>query len=194
MNCRCSVTHEALWRLKQVGSPTPSPDGRWVVVAVGEPAYDEMDEVSDLWLVAGDSSAPPKRLTTAKGTESSPAWNPDSTRIAFSAKRDGDEVSQIYLLDLSGGEARRLTQSPAAARTPKWSPDGKHLLYQSAVYPGTTNEASNKRIADERKKAKSKVRTYESFPIRRWDKWLDEPNGVTTPMGFKESALGCSKS
>jgi dipeptidyl aminopeptidase/acylaminoacyl peptidase len=168
------ITHETLWRMKQVGAPTPSPDGRWVVFSVGEPAYDEQDELSDLWLVPGDGSAPPKRWTTAKGTESSPAWNPDGTRIAFSAKREGDEVAQIYLLDLSGGEARRLTQSPVAARTPKWSPDGKLLLYQSSVYPGATNDVSNRRIADERKKAKSKVRVYEGFPIRRWDKWLDD--------------------
>src|SRR5205814_1711783 len=26
----------------------------------------------------------------------------------------------------------------------------------------------------ERKKAKSKVRIYDGFPVRRWDKWLDD--------------------
>src|SRR5262245_21119115 len=63
-------THEILWLMKQVGPPAPSPDGRWVVVPITEPAYDEKDELSDLWIVPGDGSAPARRLTTAKGKES----------------------------------------------------------------------------------------------------------------------------
>lgn len=160
--------------MKQVGAPVPSPDGRWVVVSVSEPAYDEKDEVADLWLLAVDGSVPARRLTTGKGPEGSPAWSPDGSRLVFTAKRDSDEVAQIYVIEMSGGEARRLTQSPLAVRTPKWSPDGKWLLYQSGVHRGATNEASNRQRVEERKKAKSKVRVYDGFPIRRWDKWLDD--------------------
>lgn len=168
------INHEALWTMKQTGTPAPSPDGRWVVIPVTEPAYDEKDEVSDLWIVPGDGSAPPRRWTTAKGGESNPSWSPDGKTIAFSAKRDGDEVSQIYLIELAGGEARRLTQSALGARTPQWSPDGKLILFQGLVHRGAQDDAANKRIAEERKKAKSKVRIYDHFPIRRWDKWLDD--------------------
>src|SRR5262245_66096360 len=78
------ITHETLWLLKQVGAPAPSPDGRWVVVSVTEPAYDEKDETADLWIVPGDGSAPPRRLTTAKGTESSQTRIPHRTNVAFS--------------------------------------------------------------------------------------------------------------
>ena len=160
--------------MKQVGAPVPSPDGRWVVVSVAEPAYEEKDEVTDLWLLAGDGSVPARRLTTGKGPEGSPSWSPDSSRLVFTAKRDADEVTQLYVMDLGGGEARRLTQSPLAARTPKWSPDGKWLLYQSSVHRGATNDAANRQRVEERKKAKSKVRVYDGFPIRRWDKWLED--------------------
>lgn len=168
------LTHEALWLMKQVGTPVPSPDGRWVVVSVAEPAYDEKDEITDLWLVAGDGSVPARRLTTGKGPEGGASWSPDGSRLAFTAKRDADDVAQIYVMEMAGGEARRLTQSPLAVRTPKWSPDGKWLLYQSGVHRGATNEASNRQRVEERKKAKSKVRVYEGFPIRRWDKWLED--------------------
>src|SRR6185369_15580898 len=169
-----AISHETLWLLKQVGAPAPSPDGRWVVVPVTEPAYDEKDENTDLWIVPGDGSAPPRRLATAKGKESSPTWSPDGTRIAFSAKREGDEASQIYVIDVGGGEARRLTGVALGARAPQWSPDGKTILFQAAVHRGATNDAANKSAVEERKKAKSKVRIYEGFPIRRWDKWLDD--------------------
>jgi len=168
------ISHEALWRLKQVGAPVPSPDGHWVVVPVTEPAYDDKDETADLWIVPGDATAPPRRLTTAKGSESSPAWSPDSARLAFSAKREGDEASQVYVIELAGGEARRLTQLALGARAPQWSPDGKTILLQAAVHRGAPDDDANKKISEDRKKAKSKVRIYERFPIRRWDRWLDD--------------------
>lgn len=168
------ISHEALWLLKQVGAPLPSPDGRWVVMPVTEPAYDEKDELADLWIVPGDGSASPRRLTTAKGSESSPSWSPDSARLAFGAKRESDEASQIYIIDLAGGEARRLTQLALGARAPQWSPDGKTILLQASVHRGAATDAANKTIAEDRKKAKSKVRIYDGFPIRRWDRWLDD--------------------
>ena len=84
-------------------------------------------------------------------------------------------MAQVYVLDVvGGGEARRITSAPLAARAPRWSPDGKKVLYQSASYPGAADADANKKIAGERKDAKSKVRIYDTFPIRRWDKWLDD--------------------
>ena len=63
------ITHEMLWLMKRVGAPVPSPDGRWVVFSVTEPAYDEREQVSDLWVVPSDGSAKPRRLTATKGGE-----------------------------------------------------------------------------------------------------------------------------
>jgi dipeptidyl aminopeptidase/acylaminoacyl peptidase len=172
---KAAPTHEALWALKRVGASAVSPDGKWIAVAVTEPSYDDTKEVVDLWLVAGDGSIAPRRLTSAKGSESGPAWSPDGRRLAFAAKRDDDTVAQIYILDVAGGgEAQRVTTSALAARAPRWSPDGRQLLYQSAAYPGAANDEANKKIAGEKKDLKFKVRAYDTFPIRRWDKWLDD--------------------
>jgi hypothetical protein len=33
------LTHESMWMLKRVGAPIPSPDGRWVVFSLVEPAW-----------------------------------------------------------------------------------------------------------------------------------------------------------
>ncbi len=169
------ITHEDVWLMKRVGAPIPSPDGKWVVFSVVEPAYDEKDQVSDLWLVPSDGSAKPRRLTSTKGGESGATWSPDSRLIAFSARREGDEVNQIYLLDvIGGGEASRATNISTGARGPQFSPDGKMLLFSSSVYPGAMNDDDNKRIANERKARKYRARVYESFPIRNWDRWLDD--------------------
>ena len=32
------ITHETMWTLKRVGAPAPSPDGKWVVFSLVEPA------------------------------------------------------------------------------------------------------------------------------------------------------------
>lgn len=172
------LTHEAMWAMKRVGAPNPSPDGKWVVFSLIEPAYDEKDQVSDLWIVPADASAKPRRLTFSKSAESGVVWSPDSQRLAFSAKREGDEVSQIYVLDVAdGGEAVRLTSISTGARSPQWRPDGKALLFTSTVYPGAADEDANKKIAAERKALKYKARVYEKFPIRNWDKWIEDTQG-----------------
>ncbi len=168
------IAHEELWAMKRVDAPVPSPDGKWVVASVTEPAYDETAIVSDLWIMPGDGSAPPRRLTNSKGGESNVTWSPDGKRIAFTAKREGDEVTQIYVLDLSGGEAARLTSISTGASNPKFSPDGKWIMFQSYVFPGAADDEANKKAAAERKARKYRARVYEGFPIRNWDKWLDD--------------------
>jgi dipeptidyl aminopeptidase/acylaminoacyl peptidase len=170
-----AITHEDLWLLKRVGAPVPSPDGKWAVVSVTQPAYDAKEQSADLWLVALDGQAAPRQLTQTKTPESGADWSPDSTRIAFSAKRDGDDVAQIYTIDLArGGEAERVTSLSTGARGPIWSPDGKQLLFVSEVYPGAADDDANKKAAKAVKDRKYNVRVYEGFPIKYWDRWLDE--------------------
>ena len=77
------LTHETLFLMKRVGPPAASPDGKWVAFSVTEPSYDEKKEVSDLWIVPADGSAPPRRLTSSKGGESAPDWSPDSRQAGL---------------------------------------------------------------------------------------------------------------
>src|SRR5688572_18154594 len=95
------ITHEDVYLAKTVGAPVPSPDGKWAVFSVAEPSYDPAAAVSDLWIVPADGSKPARRLTFTKSAESSPAWSGDSKRIAFSAKREGDDAAQVYVLNIT---------------------------------------------------------------------------------------------
>src|SRR6201989_15884 len=56
------LTHETMWMMKRVGAPVPSPGGKWVVFSLVEPAYDEKDQVSDLWIVPTGARAKPRPL------------------------------------------------------------------------------------------------------------------------------------
>ncbi|OYT72256.1 MAG: prolyl oligopeptidase [Chloracidobacterium sp. CP2_5A] len=169
------IAHGDVWLMKRVGAPAPSPNGALVVFSVVEPAYDPKDQSSDLWLARGDGGAPPRRLTFTKAAESDVAWSPDSRRIAFVTKREGDEVGQVYILDVvGGGEARRVTSLSTGASAPQFSPDGQTLLFSSVVFPGALSDADNQRIAAERKARKYKARVYDDYPIRRWDHWVED--------------------
>ncbi|HRH41997.1 MAG TPA: S9 family peptidase [Pyrinomonadaceae bacterium] len=169
------ITHESMWLMKRVGAPVPSPDGKWVVFSMTEPAYDEKDQGSDLWIVPADGSAKPRRLTFSKVGESGAVWSPDGKKIAFSARREGDDAAQIYILNVEeGGEAIRVTNISTGARNPNWRPDGGAILFASSVYPGTMNDDDNKKAATERKNRKYKARVFDSFPVRNWDRWIDE--------------------
>jgi len=96
----------------------------------------------------------PKQLTSGDLSQTSAAWSPDGKRIAFGAKREGDEQSQIYLLDLGGGEAQRITNLSTGAGSPSFSPDGTKLLFTSNVYPGALDDEANKKAAKDEKAEK----------------------------------------
>src|SRR5262249_49148356 len=153
-------THENVFLMSRTSRPVVSPDGRWILYSVAQPNYDPAQASSDLWIVAPDGGSPPKRLTARKEAESGAAWSPESTRIAFGAKREGDTVEQIYVMDASGGEATRVTSSATAASNPRWRPDGKAILFESAVRTGPPPD-------------KSTARAFDAMPIRFWNSWLD---------------------
>jgi dipeptidyl aminopeptidase/acylaminoacyl peptidase len=184
------ITHEKLWMMKRVGAPSVSPDGKWVVFPVLEPSYEADQEVSDLWIVAADGSSAPRRLTNTKAPENGVAWAPDSQKIAFATKREGDEAEQIYVLDLAaGGEARRLTSVSTGASNPKWRPDGKAILFESFVYPNALDDETNKKISAQRKALKYNVRVYEHFPVRFWNQWLDDRQPTVMVQSVQEGSI-----
>ena len=166
--------HRDIYLLPRVGAPAVSPDGHWAAFSVTEPSYDPKEQRSDVWLKDLTSDAPPRQLTFTKPGEGGLAWAPDSRRLAFTAKREGDEQTQVYVLDLAGGEARRVTELPLGARHPKWSPDGAKLLVVSDVYPGAESVAAITKEQKARKDRKGTARTYDAFPVRRWDHWRDD--------------------
>lgn len=168
-------THEDIWLMKRVGAPQVSPDGRWVVVSVVEPSYENDGQISDLWLIDTGGRHASRRITSTRRTESGVTWSPDGRRILFSAQRENDDVAQIYSLDLvAGGEAQRLTNLSGGAREPVISPDGRQLAFISLMFASAQDEAANKARIDAHRARKANVRVFDGFPIRSWDHWLDE--------------------
>src|SRR6478609_2702838 len=84
-------------------------------------------------------------------------------------RREGSDFRFVV-----GGDAERITQLANGARSPDWSPDGARLLFVSEVFPGAADEEANKQAAKALKDRKYNARVYEGFPIKYWDRWLDQ--------------------
>jgi quercetin dioxygenase-like cupin family protein len=59
------------------------------------------------------------------------AVSPDGDRLAVAAKPPGAGETQIFAIDLPGGEMKQLTLGPGAARTPEFSPDGRRVAFST---------------------------------------------------------------
>lgn len=168
------LTHEIMTKLKKVGAPVISPDGKFIIYSQVETSYNLDEQTTDLWLAPSDGKTVPRRITSSKSAEDNYFWSTSGDKIFFTAKRDGDEVPQLYSLSLNGGEAQRITSISTGVAAAKISSDGHWLVFTSRVYPSAFTDSLSKKMADEKKKIKTKARVYTSFPVRYWDSWLDE--------------------
>jgi tricorn protease len=82
----------------------------------------------DLWIAARDGGDA-RRLTTAVGEETVPAFSPDGGSVAFTGAYDGNR--DVFVVPASAGEPRRLTYHPSAEFVSGWTPDGKSILFHS---------------------------------------------------------------
>ncbi len=112
--------------------PAFSPDGRRIVYSARQEA-----EKSDFHLfirpaTASRSGSGPSRLTTADGSDVSPAWSPDGSQIAFLRLQEGR--AQYLIIPAGGGAERQVAEfanpreeaqpAPAVA----WRRDGQALI------------------------------------------------------------------
>jgi len=109
--------------------PALSPDGKEIVYVLRTSEAADDRNVAALWRV-GSRDGDPDRLT-AGPADSSPAWSPDCSSVAF--LRAGDGPPQVWLLPARGGEPRRLTDLPLGAGPPVWSPDGSRIAFAALV-------------------------------------------------------------
>jgi len=103
--------------------PRLSPNGQSLVF------YSNRSGSWDLWLLALEPGALPRRLTDWPGNELYPTWSPDGRSVAFRSDRNGN--ADIWTLDVETGEASLLIAHPAEESWCTWSPKGRWFYFVS---------------------------------------------------------------
>lgn len=129
-------------KLKAVGAPRVSPDGKKLVYTVNEAVMtaDKSEFVTQIWLSTTDTKRQ-TQLTFGEKSSTNPKWSPDGNWIAFLSNRK-DNRNQLYLLNLNGGEAEPLTDGKTPVSNFEWARDGRSIAF-TMTDPKTEEEEKN---------------------------------------------------
>jgi dipeptidyl aminopeptidase/acylaminoacyl peptidase len=187
---------EDLFRFQRVSDPQISPDGKTVAYVVATVDLAGNKSSSSIWLGDVDGKTPPRPLTNTTKKDRHPRWSPDGTMILFESNRGSD--TQLWVIDLRGGEARQLTEISTEAGNALWSRDGQHVAFVSAVYPEFSekpfkeSDALNKKKADEIAKSPVKAKVFTKLFYRHWDSYVEDKRQHLFVMEF-DRARSASK-
>jgi dipeptidyl aminopeptidase/acylaminoacyl peptidase len=168
-------TFEDMMKLKRVGEPVPSPDGKWVLFAAVDVDLAANKKTSHIWIVP--LAGGPERILIADQDGDRPRWAPDGKRFAFLSNKEGG--SQVWVADFDGAagtvtSVRKHTAIATEAGGELWSPDGKNILFTSDVYPecdgGPADEADCNAVKmKESADSKVKALIFDRLLYRHWN-------------------------
>ena len=138
-------TIDQMLSLRRVSSPNVSPDGRFVAYTVRDTDLVGNTYVNQVWL-AEVATGKNRQLTFGLKSNTSPAWSPDGSKLAFLSERA--DKRQVWMLDMRGGEAEKVTASDEGVTAFAWSPDGASVAYVAPDAADSTRKARDKRYGD----------------------------------------------
>jgi dipeptidyl aminopeptidase/acylaminoacyl peptidase len=169
-------TFEDMMKLKRVGAPVPSPDGKWVVFDCEDVDLAANTKISHLWIVPA-SGGESRRLNPMPNHEERPRFSPDGKRLIWTSK--ATDPTQIWMCDFDSnggslvGKPHQVTNISTGADGAIWSPDGKNIVFVSAVYPDCKDDACNKQRDEEQKKSKVKAKIFSRLFYRHWNAFTE---------------------
>ncbi len=164
------LTINELLKIRRVGDPQLSPDGRTVAYTITDVDKAVNRGTTHIYLVPV-TGGEPKMLATGERSSNSPRWSPDSRRLAFVSTREG--TTQIWTIDVASGAQQKVTSVADGAGDPLWSPDGKLIAFTSDVYPECANAACNKLRSEQADASKVKARIADRLLYRHWTSWKE---------------------
>ncbi|MGH9727814.1 MAG: S9 family peptidase [Candidatus Acidiferrales bacterium] len=139
--------------MKSVSDPHISPDGRYVAYLLTHTDWDENAFVRQIWL-SNVATGESYQLTEGKKSSTDPQWSPDGKWLAFLSDRASSipdakkDMTQLYLISPTGGEARQITNAETGVRNFEWAPDGKRIAFSAPDPESAEHKARKKKYGD----------------------------------------------
>jgi dipeptidyl aminopeptidase/acylaminoacyl peptidase len=157
---------EDLLKIRRVGDPQVSPDGRRVAFTIGDVNVDANRTITQIYIMSS-AGGDMKQLTTGTASASSPRWSPDGKKLAYVT---GD---QVWVMEPDGSNKEQVTKVSTGAGGPVWSPDGNWIAFVSDVYPDCTTDECNRTKDEAAEKSKVKAHVTDRLLFRHWVEWRD---------------------
>lgn len=119
-----------LQKIVHVADPQISPDDKSIVVTVARANMKEDRYDSELVLL-DIATGTQRTMTSGHKGASSARWSPSGDRLAFLAVagEGKDAAPQIFVLPMSGGDAKQITTAADGVEQFAWRPDGAMIAY-----------------------------------------------------------------
>lgn len=112
-----------------------TPDGQSLLISANRHGDWELEPLDTDVYEFNVADGAVKALTTRKGPDNAPAISPDGKLIAYTGfddKRQGYQVSKLYVMNRDGSSARQVTVTwDRDVQQPQWAPDGKGVYFLS---------------------------------------------------------------
>ncbi len=133
------MTSRDVARLDYVGAAIISPDGARIAYTLArprdpfhdyaeyEPGYEDGGPKTELRVMNVSDGSSVAYITS--GGFGGLQWTPDGSSLSFTTKRGDDEHRSLYILPLSGGEARRALAHETDIGAYTWHPSGERVAF-----------------------------------------------------------------
>jgi dipeptidyl aminopeptidase/acylaminoacyl peptidase len=172
-------TFEDMMKLKRMGEPEVSPDGKWVIFSVVDVDLEANTKTPHIWIAPRAGKQEREIIADQDGDR--PRWAPEGKQFAFLSTKEGG--SQVWIADFDSAvgtvtAAHKLTDIVTEAGGELWSPDGKNILFTSDVYPNCTfddrGEAGCNKVAlDAAQNGKVKAQIFDHLLYRHWNAYKE---------------------